>query len=161
MSIRSKPEWQQMVRANVEQHGWFCQHVFDPDGNDPHFAYTTGFTKTLSSPEFIIFGLNNELHHAMLWEIFHQIKKGKIVSHGQKWEGLLGGDFVCYGFKCTHEDLFEEYALSSKWFWNDQGHTGDPEVYQIVWPGAQGGLFPWDQGCDPQVISSQPQLYLK
>lgn len=59
--------------------------------------------------------------HNMIWEVFHQIKAGQKVGHGQKWNDLLGGDFACYSFKCTHADLFEEYAASSKWFWNDQG----------------------------------------
>ncbi|MEL7231345.1 MAG: DUF4262 domain-containing protein, partial [Pseudomonadota bacterium] len=125
------------------------------------FTYSIGFPKTLGSPDFIIFGLGQELMHSMLWEIFHQIKAGQKVSHGQKWDGLLGGGFACYSFKCTHPDLFEEYALSSKWYWNDQGLSGEPDVYQIVWPGAKDGLFPWDSGCDQFVIDQQPQLYIK
>lgn len=159
--MRDQEDWQQMVRDNVTEHGWFCQSVFDPEGRQPNFAYSVGFTKSLSAPEFIIFGLSRELMHAMLWEVFHQIRAGKEVSHGQEWDGLLGGDFRCFGFRCTHKNLFEKYALSSLWYWNDQGFEGDPEVYQIVWPGAQQGLFPWDADCDPYVISQQPALYIR
>lgn len=157
--MRDKEEWRQNVRDNVEEHGWFCQSVFDPEGKAPNFSYTVGFPKTLSAPEFIIFGLKRELMHAMLWEVFHQIRDGKEIAHGQIWDGLLGGDYQCYGFRCTHQDLFEEYALSSEWYWNDQGHSGTPEVYQIVWPGAQQGLFPWEIGCASDVISQQPALF--
>ncbi len=161
MGMRDEAKWQRTVRENIEKHGWFGQQVFDPDGKNPNFAYSVGFTKTLAAPEFIIFGLRRELMHNMIWEVFHQIKAGQKVGHGQKWNDLLGGDFACYSFKCTHADLFEEYAASSKWFWNDQGHTGEPEVYQIVWPGAKDGLFPWDEGCDPYVISQQPMLFTR
>lgn len=159
MGMRDKEEWRQSIRDNIEEHGWFCQSVFYPEGNHPNFSYSVGFTKTLAAPEFIIFGLKRELMHAMLWEVFRQLRDGASVSHGQVWDGLLGGGYQCYSFRCTHADLFEEYALSSQWFWHDQGHVGDPEVYQIVWPGAEQRLFPWEEGCAKDVIDQQPQLF--
>ena len=72
MVMRDKAEWQQMVRDNVDKHGWFGTSVFDPDGKNPSFSYSVGFTKTLTAPDFIIFGLSRELMHSMLWSLFDQ-----------------------------------------------------------------------------------------
>jgi len=33
------------------------------------------------------------------------------------------------------------------------------EAFQVVWPGAQQGFYPWDEGCDLYVIDYQPALY--
>jgi len=144
--------------TNVETHGWFATHVFDPDGNDPNFTYSTGFAKTLNVPEFIIFGLDQELMHDMLWEVFRQLESGAVPEDGMRWHDLIEG-FHCISKKASHPDLHKEYTCSANWFWRREGHTTPLDVYQIVWPGAQQGLFPWEEGCNEYVISQQPQLW--
>ena len=132
--------------------------VFDPEGINPDFTYSTGFTKTLGSPEVIVFGLDRKLMHSMIWNAFRDIQKGATLKDGGRWADLLEG-FDCYVKRAEHAELFTEYAVSADWFWRHMGHEGHPEVFQIVWPGAQQGLFPWDEGCDPYVISQQPKLW--
>ena len=154
----SLSEYETKLLANVEEHGWQASHVFDPDGNDPDFTYSVGFTKSLHMPEFIIFGLNRELMHNMLWEIYHQLKAGAVPEDGMRWQGLLEG-FDCISKKADHPDLFKEYTTSANWLWKRQKRDGNPEIYQMVWPGAQQGLFPWEPDCDPYVISQQSALW--
>ena len=144
---------------NVEKHGWHCMGVFDPEGNDPSFAYSVGFSKSLNKPEFIVFGLEHELMSHMLWEVYHQLKAGAVPSDGMRWQGLLEG-FDCISKKANHPILFKEYAISANWLWKHQERDGYPDVYQIVWPGAQQGLFPWENDCNLYVVEQQPALWL-
>jgi len=154
----SLSEYEDKLLSNVEEHSWQASHVFDPKGNNPDFTYSVGFTKSLDMPEFIIFGLNRDLMHNMLWEIYHQLKAGTIPADGMRWQGLVEG-FDCISKKADHPDLFKEYTTSANWLWKHQKREGHPEIYQMVWPGAQQGLFPWEEGCDPYVISQQPPLW--
>lgn len=156
--MRELNEYEINLIENVEKYGWFGNSVFDPDGKEPMFTYSTGFTKTLGAPEFIVFGLNKDLMHNMLWEVFHQIKAGAIPQDGMRWSNLLEG-FDCISKKAVHPGLHKEYTCSANWFWRHQGHTDPLEVYQLVWPGAKQGLFPWEKGCDDFVISQQTQLW--
>jgi hypothetical protein len=55
---------------NIDVHGWFALHVFDPEGLEPQFSYSVGFTQTLGTPEFVVFGLPKDLRHNILWEVF-------------------------------------------------------------------------------------------
>jgi len=151
-------DYEVKLLGNVEEHGWQASHVFDPEGNDPDFTYSVGFTKSLNMPEFIIFGLNRDIMHNMLWEIYRQLEAGAVPTDGMRWEDLLEG-FECVSKKADHPDLFNEYTTSANWLWKHQERDGYPEIYQIVWPGAQQGLFPWEKGCDPYVISQQPALW--
>lgn len=151
-------DYEKNVIDKVEKHGWFATTVFDPDGNNPTFTYSTGFSTTLDAPEFIVFGLNKELMHNMLWGVFHQIKAGAIPRSNMRWSDLIEG-FDCVSQKAVHADLHKEYTCTADWFWKNQGNIGHPEVYQLVWPGAQQGLFPWEKNCDTYVISQQTQLW--
>jgi len=144
--------------ANIDEHGLQANHVFDDKGVAPSFTYSIGFSKSLNSSEFIVFGLDKDLMHDMLWEIFHQIKYGAEPSDGMRWQNILEG-FECVSKKAVHPELFTEYATSANWLWKHLGRKGNPEVYQLVWPGAQQGLFPWEDGCDFYVVSQQPALW--
>ena len=151
-------EHEQNVLDNIQNHGFHSMGVFDSDAKDPNFRYSIGFTKTLGAPEFIIFGLDLELMHNMLWEVFRQVQAGAKPEHGMRWADVLEG-FDCISLQANHPELFTEYATSANWFWKDQGYEGHPPIYQLVWPGAQQGLFPWEEGCDPDVIAQQPKLW--
>jgi len=89
MSAKDHSEFEVNMLATIEEHGWFCMSVFDPDGKQPEFSYSIGFSKTLDAPEFIVFGLNRELRHSMLWEVFRQIKAGAEPDEGKAWSDLL------------------------------------------------------------------------
>lgn len=151
-------DYEQKLFSVVEEHGWQFTYVFDPDGLKPDFGYSVGFATSLGAPEFIIFGLPRALMNSMLWEVYRQIEKGAVPADGMRWQGLLEG-FDCISRKAIHPYLHSEYTVSANWFWKEKGNNGHPEVYQIVWPGAQQGLFPWDDGCSQGVIDDQPSLW--
>jgi hypothetical protein len=144
---------------NIEKFGWQSMSVFDPDGSDPSFTYSVGFTATLQAPEFIVFGLDTGLMHSMLWEVFRQLQDGRAVTDGGHWREVLEGvDCVS---KAVHPDnIVPEYVNSAIWYWHHTGHEGLPPVFQLVWPGKLDKLFPWDDACDELVRESQPALYL-
>tara|TARA_R110000787_G_scaffold4726_1_gene17817 strand:+ start:952 stop:1857 length:906 start_codon:yes stop_codon:yes gene_type:complete len=148
----------QRILDDIARHGWHSCHVFDPELATPNFTYTVGFTQTLDAPEFIVFGLHRDEMHAMLSEVFRQIKAGRKVDGGQAWQGL-SPDFDCIGKKAADEALFTLYMPVADGFWKHQGHRGHPAVVQLVWPGWLDGLYPWDEGCAANVIAAQPKLW--
>jgi hypothetical protein len=152
-------DYEQKLIDAISEHGWQCTSVFDPNGNDPNFSYSIGFTSTLGAPEFIIFGLDIELMHAMLWEVFSQIKDGKTVVEDDCWSGVLGS-FDCIAKEAHPTNIVRENANSAMWYWWQTGHEGKPPLYQLFWPGAVDGYFPWDPECSDYVRSLQPLLYL-
>ena len=152
-------EYEKKLIANVEEHGWQCSHIFDPEEKSPNFSYSIGFMKTLGCAEFIVFGLTNELMNAMLWQIFRDVQNGVEPQDGKVWSNLLDG-FDCIIKKVHPRSVEMNYLNSAKWYWNQ--YLGQPtpiESYQIVWPGAHSGLFPWDDDCPQEIIDRQPPLY--
>ena len=159
MLEKDHSEFEINILSTIKEHGWFCMSVFDPDGKQPEFSYSIGFSKTLGAPEFIIFGLNRELRHSMLWEVFRQIEAGALPEEGKPWSDLLEG-FDCISREAVRSDVFTEYATSADWFWKHQGNEGNPKVFQLVWPGAVSGQFPWEEGCDQMIIDDQEALWV-
>jgi hypothetical protein len=152
-------KYERDILDNIEKHGWFCTCVFDPDGKEPGFAYSVGFTQTLGAPECIIFGLSQKMMHSMLWTIFRQIKAGKSLEDGSRWSGLLEG-FDCISRRVDPTNVKREYLNSAMWYWTQSGKEGLVPAYQIIWPGSQDGLFPWEEGSADTVREYQPPLYL-
>jgi Domain of unknown function (DUF4262) len=152
-------DYERKLLSCIGEFGWQCTSVFDPDGEDPSFSYSVGFTSALGTPEFIIFGLNIELMHSMLSELFRQIKDGKSVVDGDSWSGILEG-FNCIARAVHPTNVIRENANSAIWYWRHTGHEGMPPLYQLFWPGKADGFFPWDPDCSDYVRSLQPCLYL-
>ena len=158
MIDRPLNDFEQKILDNIETHGWHATAVSGSKGETKSFAYSVGFSKTLGAPECIVFGLPWDLMHHMLWEVYRQVEAGAAITQGARWQGLLEG-FECVSMRATNKELFSKYAISAGWYGRNISGLGEPDVYQIVWPGARDGLFPWDQGCSKDVISAQPQLW--
>ncbi len=152
-------EYERTILQKIDKHGWFCSTVFDPKGKLPSFCYSVGFTQTLKAPEFIVFGLDDELMHAMLWQVFRDISSGRQPEDMQRWGGLLHGcDCVVRTVHPTNVVI--EYLNSAIWFWRRLSEHRPLPVFQLVWPGSKSGLFPWDDGCPQSLRDGQPALYL-
>jgi hypothetical protein len=152
-------EIEQEICDNVAEYGWHCVMVFDPDGRQPGFAYSVGFPETLGKPEFIVFGLDAELMHSMLWTAFREMRDGRQIADGERWNGLLEG-FDCVIRAVHPTNLMREHFNSAMWFRGDPKINGPLEAMQIIWPDSNDGRFPWDPGCDPVIGELQPALYL-
>jgi len=74
-SLRS--EYQNRLLDKIEEYGWSCPNISDPQSETPGFAYSVGFSETLKCSEFIVFGFDEKLRTMMLGEIFRQIQAGK------------------------------------------------------------------------------------
>ena len=143
--------------ADIAAHGFQALHI-PTEGDEPAYTFSIGFTATLNAPEVVVFGLRRELMHNMLWETFRQLRAGKVLTDGQHWSGPLEG-FDCIA-RPVHPSWNYKYLGSA--IWHARYRTGSDAVsaFQLFWPGAQQGLFPWEAGCDPFVIDQQPALYL-
>jgi hypothetical protein len=157
---RTLSDYEQRIVSNVAEHGWFCVAV--GAGEDtPEFAYSVGFWETLKVPEFIIFGQPAKLTHSMLWSVFRQIRKGVATpGDGVRWSDLMEG-FDCISRPVHESQMIREHFNSALWYRRHRtGDDSDLRAMQLFWPGAVGGLFPWQEGCDAFVRESQPALYL-
>jgi hypothetical protein len=152
-------KYEQGIIDNVARHGWHCTIVGAGDDGEPGFAYTVGLWETRCTPELIVFGLEWELMHGMLSELVRQLGTGAQLSDGARWSNLLGG-FDCITRPVHPTQRVPEYLNSALWYHGYRTGEEQVEVYQIFWPGAQQGLFPWERDCDAFVRDSQPQLYL-
>jgi hypothetical protein len=144
--------------ADIDKFGCQVLTVFDPDGLKPSFAYSIGFTRTVGQGEVIVFGLNHDLMASMVNETLAQCRDGLELGDGKRISGLLEG-FDTIARKIPPENIKLENFNSAIWFHRREFRSELALAYQIVWPGAQQGLFPWEDGCDPYVIDMQPPLY--
>lgn len=149
---------EQKVIDDIEQFGCHVSLVFDDKGVLPDFAYSIGFPVTVQQPEVIIYGLKRELMHSMVNELRRQCAGGLLLVDGLQISELIEG-FECVAKRVDDPDAIKEHFGWALWYHSTQHGRELTEAFQIVWPSAQQGLFPWDQGCDEFVISQQPALY--
>jgi hypothetical protein len=148
------------VLNSIEKDGWFGLSV--SAGTDtPSFTYSIGFTETLKCPEFIVFGLDFDLMHSMLWQVFEQVRDGRCIpAEGARWSGVLDG-CDCVSRAVHPSQIKRDYFNSAMWYRRHRGgRDEDLRAYQLFWPGKTQLLFPWENGCDEFVRDCQPLLYL-
>jgi len=155
-------DYEDNILKNVDEHGFFVNSVFDPEGVNQSFSYSIGFPSSLKCPDFIIFGLPMKLMHGMLWDIFHQIKDGKTAEDGAQWSKLLDGDYVCVSKRVHPTNYVRDYLNSAIWYHKHLGCSLDDfSAFQLVWPGTKNKKLPWEEGCASSVIEAQPPLWLE
>jgi Domain of unknown function (DUF4262) len=151
-------DYEQRIVDCVESDGCFVTGVFDPEANEPNFSYSVGFPKSLGQGEVIVFGLSHSLMHKMINLLWESCNGGAKLVEGARFSGVLEG-FEVVARSVARERIIPDFFNSAMWFHRRTFGTELSEAYQIVWPGAQQGLFPWDEGCTDYVISQQPALY--
>ena len=151
-------EFEQRIVANVEQYGCHVMHVFDPDGVEEAFSYSIGFPVSVSQPEVIAFGLSSKLMHSMINELHRQCRDGLRMENGLRVADLIEG-YDCELRVVRPERIIADYFGSGMWFHRHRTGQAMTEAFQIVWPGAASGLFPWDEAASQDVVDAQPALY--
>ena len=152
-------EYQGRLLDKVAEYGWSCVNISSPQDEGLEFAYTVGFSETLNSPEFIVFGLNETLRTIVLGEVFRQIQAGKMPEDGQRWSNLIEG-YDCVSRAVHPSNILQEHLNFAIWFWGDPADRGPLQAFQLVWPSYGSGLFPWEADCPQSVRDQQLPLYL-
>ncbi|HWE47129.1 MAG TPA: DUF4262 domain-containing protein [Caulobacteraceae bacterium] len=146
------------VVADVAEHGFHSLGV-EGEGVHPQFRYSVGFWESLNSPEVLIYGLDLKLAHSMLWEMFRQIKAGKMLRDRERWSGLLEG-YDCIS-RPIDPSQFPDHVGFALWYRRFRlGDASNLRAFQLFWPSVNDGHYPWEQGCPPRVRNLQPLLYL-
>jgi len=151
-------DYEQSILDNVDRNGCHITMVFDPEKQQPNFAYSVGFPETVGQPEVIVFGLSQEMMGFMINQTLRRCRAGMRLAEGVEIDGLLQGH-VCVAREVSPENIEREFFNSAMWFQRHRSGTDMAEAYQIVWPGAVDGLFPWEDGCAEIVREIQPALY--
>ncbi|WP_298196005.1 DUF4262 domain-containing protein [Novosphingobium sp.] len=143
----------------VTGHGYCAMLISDPDSDEPDWGYSVGFPKSLGQGEVIVFGLSDDVHRHMICEVFAKCQGvGLRLTDGVRIDGLLQG-FDVIARKVHVSNIHADHLRFAMWCSLFMCHQPLTEVYQLVWPSAATGLFPWEPGCHPDVIALQPALY--
>jgi len=150
-------DYEKRLLQNIEEFGWQCLSVIGEEQN-PSFSYSIGFTKTLDAPEFIIFGIDEQVRLDVLWNVFDALKEGRESADMDRWSDLIVG-YDCILREVDPSNMVRDYFNSAIWYHGPPEQNGPLRAMQIVWPDAFG-IFPWEPGCAEWVCEDQPPLYL-
>ena len=157
VTLEKDDAFERDIIKNVREHGCHINFIFDPEQDRPSFAYSVGFHETLGQPEVIVFGLSQEVMGFMINETYRQCRDGLVLEDELELNGLLKG-FPCVALAVAPENIQREYFNSAMWFRRVTTGEEMDAAFQIIWPGAEDGLFPWDEGCSDIVRFLQPPL---
>ena len=123
----------------IAEYGWMVQFVGAGE-DEPHFAYSVGYTETLDSPEILIFALPPEASTYYINDIGEQIKDGLVLEAGGFVPMRSGRPGVAYQFAVipilnSRADL----TMANRFFGNENEAL---PALQLVWPDANG-RYPW------------------
>jgi hypothetical protein len=136
--------------SSIREHGWYRTRVF-AEGDQPEFSFTTGFWVTLGQPELVVVGLKSEIAHAVLWDVFRNLKAGNRLQIRTRTDDVFANLPAC--LYNMDKKFYPEYLGWSRWF-----YAGDDfPCLQLVWPD-RTGLFPWEPRFDPSMAGLQPDL---
>ena len=151
-------QFEQKILANVAEFGCHVTTVFDPQGDDPSFTYSAGFAHTLDQGEVIVFGLSHDLMHFIVNETMRQCRNGLQLEDWGAISGLVEG-FDLVARSIPPSKLDREHFNSAMWLHRREFGIELTRAFQLVWPGAADGLFPWNKDSSESVREWQPALY--
>ena len=145
------------IVSSVETEGCFVTGVFDPDGDDPNFAYSVGFPSSLRMPEVFMSGLDVNLMASLINLLHSLAANGLELRDGLVTDQLLNG-YDCVLRRVHPSFLDTEFFNSAIWYAEKFGPQPLTEALQIVWPDLDG-YFPWDDGAPAEFKAAQHNLY--
>jgi hypothetical protein len=152
-------DYEERILSCVERYGCFVVSVFagEDDAWTPPLSYSVGFTKSLGQPEVINLGLPRETGHEVINALYAQCADGLEIFDGQRIDSLFAG-YPCIMRPVDESWLIQSYFASALWFHRTQMGSGLKNVFQMVWPDADG-RFPWEEDCADWVKVEQPAMY--
>ena len=140
---------------HIREHG--CSILNIPWGGSdekPPFSFSIGLFANYGHPELILFGMNGNPAGAIINEIRYHVANGRKFGDGEICNEIMTDDYkVC--FMQVPLMAYPQYLGTALWFYDKC-----PIVFpclQVVWQDVDRH-FPWDAGCDPQIIVDQPVL---
>ena len=150
-----------LIVEYVAEHGRVALDVLDPDGDEPDYTYSIGFPVSVAQPEVLVFALPQELRQHIIHALWHMMSEEQLVlEDGMRIDGLIDG-FDCIAREVTDREIIDTYLAAGVGYHDSQHGKPVDRFFQIVWPDADSGLFPWDEGCPDVVLFNQPPLYHK
>ena len=108
--------------------------------------------ENLDHPEMVLFGLDVDVMHHLINDAAKQIQRGVKHEEGHRYDDLIAG-YSCE-FRVVPPVRYKGFLNQTIWYYN-----GSPfPTLQLVWPD-RTGLFPWEDGFDTKLRSSQLALY--
>ena len=146
----SMNESEKKIVENIDNFDCHVTSVFDPNGVEPNFTYSTGLTKTLGVPELIVVGLSPELGHSIVNNYRDRVKAGEVFTNKEFYSDFLEGFDVT--FDSVSDENKKEFLLSSVWFYEEEF-----EAIQLIFP-TTTGVWPWDPDASESFQKLQPSL---
>jgi hypothetical protein len=139
--------------AQVREFGWCSTSVPEEDERIGFlgFTYTTGFWLTAGLPEVILFSLDSEVAHDVLWDIFRDAKKGRQFTPGVRLSSVFANTdafLIPIG-----KDAYPYFLGWSTWFYSGDNYP----CVQLLWPDKEG-RFPWQDGVEKSFRRLQPDI---
>ena len=142
------------IKKRVERHGWTIVPVDGPLS----WAYSVGFPQSVGAPEVICFA--PALGAArIVSDIRNELAERRLaLQEGLVWAGL--------GFPVCARKVHESQVMGFQWMRLAKAHAEaeagcrvDIEAYQLFLADALG-LYPWEDGCHPNIRDMQPLLFM-
>jgi hypothetical protein len=151
------------VAADIEKHGFSIVTVgwsADDRARQPEWAdvgswtYTIGFLETWGHPEVLAFSLSQDVAAAVLWDLAHEIEKGRRFEPGTVYDDALPTfeSQVC-AFEAVAPEWAPELLGAAVRFYD----RPDVPALQYLWPD-RDGRFSWDDGFSPELGRAQRDL---
>jgi hypothetical protein len=105
----------------------------------------------LGFPEIILFSLQQQTAHDVLWDVFRDVKGGRKISPGANVPEVFGNGGA-YFFPVGKQH-YRDLLGWSRWFYGGD----DFPCLQLVWADTKG-VFPWQSGFEDRFKGDQPDL---
>ena len=133
----------------IKEHGHAIMNVASPadDEYEIPFSYSTSGFESYGAPEVIVSGLGAGLSKSMINNFMDRWNAGERLDVNRPYEDFLEGFPII--FLEASDATKKQKACFTDWYYERE----DFPLWQIVWPGAKHGLFPWeveDQLADVQ-----------
>lgn len=139
-----------LMREQIEQNGFTFQPVFPSDeGGAEPFVYTIGLSKTFDHPEIYVVGLDANSAVNLILSAIEKISGGERLETPTFFTDEDGDVFPVRPL--SQDDVDRKSGLGQRVL----GYAF-PAV-QVYYPD-ENGLFPWEDGCDPEYARQAAEL---
>jgi hypothetical protein len=143
------------VLDDINRVGWHTLGISPGPGEDgPHWAFSIGLYHTFGHPEVIVLGLPVRTCQEIVNVIGKHVKEGTRYAADNDYAEILTGPFRC-AFKRVCRNHYKNHVGYALWFYENEEFP----LLQCFWPDKQF-RFPWEDGCNEYVRTSQRTLYL-